>query len=174
MGDLWAAQVARRREADDSEIMEDLQQQWQDVWRFTTRMPTWAAVAKTHIFRIRNLLLKWRRKATATDARQPKITQWLSTATRERGNTREAAGQLTAQQAQAEARASRARRRMQSAGRAASLQNTMRRWVRDTPNGTNDADQTPLKTTSCPSPARRGPPLERQRTTQRQAQDQRL
>ena len=24
-------------------------------------MPTWAAVPKTHVFRIRNLLLKWRR-----------------------------------------------------------------------------------------------------------------
>ena len=33
MGDLWAAQVTRRREADDSEVMEDLQQQWHDVRR---------------------------------------------------------------------------------------------------------------------------------------------
>ena len=87
MGDLWATQVARRREEDDSEIMADLRRQWEDVRRFTTRMPTWAAVAKTHVFRIRNLLLKWRRKATATDARQPKITQWLSTEARERRGT---------------------------------------------------------------------------------------
>ena len=73
MGELWAAQVTRWREADDSEVMEDLQKQWHDVWRFTPRMPTWAAVSKTHVFRISNLLLKWRHKATATDARQPKI-----------------------------------------------------------------------------------------------------
>ena len=106
-------------------------------------MPTWAAVSKTHVFRIRNLLLKWRRKATATDARQPKITQWLSTVARERDSARDAAGRPTTQQAQAEARASRARRRVQSAGRAASLQNTMRRWVRGAPNGANAADQTP-------------------------------
>ena len=72
MGDLWAAQVTRRREADDSEVMEDLQRQWHDVRKFTPRMPTWTAVSNTHVFRIRNLLLKWRRKATATDARQPK------------------------------------------------------------------------------------------------------
>ena len=75
MGDLWTAQVTRRREADDSEVMEDLKRQWNDVRKLTPRMPTWAAISKTHVFRIRNLLLKWRRKATATDACQPKITQ---------------------------------------------------------------------------------------------------
>ena len=101
MGDLWATQVARRRAEDDSKVMADLRRQWEDVRRFTTRMPTWAAVAKTHVLRIRNLLLKWRRKATATDARQPKITQWLSTEARERRGTPEAAGRLIAQQAQA-------------------------------------------------------------------------
>ena len=69
MGDLWTAQVTtRRREADDSEVMKDLPRQWHDVRRFTPRMPTWAAVSKTQVFRIRNLLLKWRRKATVTDA----------------------------------------------------------------------------------------------------------
>ena len=97
-GDLWAAQVTRRREANDSEVMEHLRLQWRDVMRFTSRMPTWAVVSKTHVFRIRNLLLKWRRKATATDARQPKITEWLSTAARRHGSAREAAGRLTAQQ----------------------------------------------------------------------------
>ena len=71
MGGRWVAQVTMRREADDSEVMEDLQRQWHGAWRFTPRMPTWAAVSKTHVFRIRNLLLKWRRKATATDTRQP-------------------------------------------------------------------------------------------------------
>ena len=54
MGDLWAAQVTRRREAEDSEVMEDLQRQWHDVRKFTPRMPTWAAVSKTQVFRIRN------------------------------------------------------------------------------------------------------------------------
>ena len=49
MGDLWAAQVARRREADDSEVMEDLNLQWNGVWKFTPRIPTWAAVSKTHV-----------------------------------------------------------------------------------------------------------------------------
>ena len=58
MGDLWAAQVARRREENDSEVMADLRRQWEDVRRFMTRMPTWTAVAKTHVFRIRNLFLK--------------------------------------------------------------------------------------------------------------------
>ena len=110
-------------------------------------MPKWTAVAKTHVFRIRNPLLKWRRKATATDAtwdaRQPKITQWLSSGARERRNTPGAAGRLTAQQTQAEARASRTRHRVQSAGHTASLQSTMRRWVHGAPNGINDADQTP-------------------------------
>ena len=158
MGDLWAAQVARRREADDSEIMEDLRQQWQDVWRFTPRMPTWAAVSKTHVFRIRNLLLKWRRKATATDARQPNTTQWLSTAARGQDSAREAAGRPTAQQAQAKARASRARRRVQSAGRTASLQNTMRWWVRGAPNSANDADQTPPEDDLLPEPGAPGLP----------------
>ena len=121
-------------------------------------MPTWAAVSKTHVFRTRNLLLKWRRKATATDARQPKITQWHSTAGRERDSAREAAGRPTAQQAKAEARASRARRRVQSAGRTASLQNTRRqwRWVRGAPNGTNDADQTPPENDLLPEPGALG------------------
>ena len=91
MGDLWAAQVARRREADDSEVMEDLKLQWNGVRKFTPRMPTWAAVSKTHVFRIRNLLLKWRRKAAVMDARQPKITQWLSTTARDPGSARGAA-----------------------------------------------------------------------------------
>ena len=99
MGDLWSAQVTRRREADDSEVMEDLQRQWHEVRRFTPRMPTWAAISKTHVFRIRNLLLKWRRKATATDARQPKITQWLSTMARGQDSARGAASRLTTQQA---------------------------------------------------------------------------
>ena len=143
MGILWAAQVTRRRGEDDSEVMTDLREQWNDVRRFTTRMPTWASVSKTHVFRIRNLLLKWRRKAAATDARQPKITQWLSPAARERRDTPGAAGRLTAQQTQAETRASRARRREQSAGHTAALQGTMRRWVQGAPNGINDADQTP-------------------------------
>ena len=164
MGDLWAAQVARRREEDDSEVMADLRRQWDDVRRFTTRMLTWAVVAKTHVFRIRNLLLKWRRKATATDARQPKITQWLSAEVRERRGTPGAAGRLTAQQAQAEARASRTRRRAQSAGHTAPLQSTMRRWVHGAPNGTNDAPtKHPQKMTSYRSPAHRGRPLRRQR-----------
>ena len=119
-------------------------------------MPTWAAVSKTHVFRIRNLLLKWRRKATATDARQPKITQWLSTAARGQDSAREAAGRPTAQQAQAEARAPRARRRVQSDGRMASLQSTMRRWVRGAPNGANDADQTPPEDGLLPEPGAPG------------------
>ena len=63
MGDLWVAQVARRRKAVDSEVMEGRKQQWNDAQKFTPRMPTWAAVSKTHVLRIRNLLLKWRRKA---------------------------------------------------------------------------------------------------------------
>ena len=71
MGDLWAAQVARRQEADDSEVMEDLKLQWNGVRKFTPRMPTWAAVSKTNVLRIRNLL-KWRRKAAVMGARQPK------------------------------------------------------------------------------------------------------
>ena len=99
------------RAADDSEVMEDLKQQWNDVRKFTPRMPTWAAVSKTHVFRIRNLLLKWRRKAAVMDARQPKITQWLSTTARDPGSARGAANRLTTQQTQAEARASRSRRR---------------------------------------------------------------
>ena len=152
MGDLWAAQVTRRREADDSEAMEDLQQQWHDVRRFTPRMPTWAAVSKTHVFRIRNLLLKWRRKATATDARQPKITQWLSTTARGQDSARGAVGRLTTQQSQAEARASRVRRRAQSARRTTSLQSTMQRWVRGAPNSANDADQTPPEDDLLPEP----------------------
>ena len=40
MGDLWAAQVAKRPEADDSEVMEDLKLQWNDMRKFTPRMPT--------------------------------------------------------------------------------------------------------------------------------------
>ena len=96
MGDLWAAQVTRRREVDDSEVMEDLRQQWHDTRRFTPRMPTWAAVSKTRVFQIRNLLLKWRRrKATATDVRQPKITKWLSTTARGQDSSRGAVGRLT-------------------------------------------------------------------------------
>ena len=75
MGDLWAAQVARRREADDSEVMEDLKKlQWNGVRAFTPRMPTWAAVSKTHVFRIRNLLLKWRRKVAVMDARRKSLS----------------------------------------------------------------------------------------------------
>ena len=132
--------------------MADLRRQWEDVQRLTTRMPTWTAVAKTHVFRIRNLLLKWRRKTTATDARQPKITQWLSAGARERRATPGTAGRLIAQQAQAEARASRTRRRAQSAGHTASLQNTMRRWVHGAPNGANDADQTPPEDGLLPEP----------------------
>ena len=85
MGDLRAALVARRREADDSEVMDDLKLQWNGVRKFTPRMPTWAAVSKTHVFQIRNLLLKWRRKAAVMDAHQPKITQWLSTTARDPG-----------------------------------------------------------------------------------------
>ena len=157
MGELWAAQVTRRRGEDDSEVMTNLRKQWGDVRRFTARMPTWSSVAKTHVFRIRNLLLKWRRKAAATDARQPKITQWLSPEARERRGTPGAAGRLTAQQAQAEVRASRARRREQSAGHTAALQDTMRRWVQGAPNGTNDAaDQTPPEDDLIPEPASRG------------------
>jgi hypothetical protein len=151
MGELWTAQVTRRRSEDDSEVMTDLQRQWDDVRRFTPRMPTWSSVAKTHVFRIRNLLLKWRRKATATDARQPKITQWLSES-RERRSAPGTAGRPTVQQAQAEARASRTRRREQSAGHTASLQGTMRRWVQGAPNGTNDADQTPPEDDLTPEP----------------------
>ena len=78
MGELWSAQVTRRRAEDDGEVMADLHEQWNGVRRFTARMPTWASVSTTQVFRIRNLLLKWRRKAAATDARQPKITQWLT------------------------------------------------------------------------------------------------
>ena len=153
MGDLWAAaQVARRREEGDSEVMADLRGQWEDVRRFTTRMPTWTAVAKTDVFRFRNLLLKWRRKATAADARQPKITQWLTAGARERRATPGTAGRLTAQQAPAEARASRTRRRAQSAGHTASLQSTMRRWAHGAPNGANDADQTPPEDYLLPEP----------------------
>ena len=48
MGDLWAAQMTRRREADDSKIMEDLQRQWHGVRKFAQRIPTWTAVSKTH------------------------------------------------------------------------------------------------------------------------------
>ena len=160
MGELWAAQVTRRRGEDDSEVMADLQGQWNDVRRFTSSMPKWTAVAKTHIFRTRNLLLKWRCKATATDARQPKITQWLSSGARERRGTPGAAGRLTAQQAQAEARASRTRRRVQFAGHTASLQSTMRRWVHSAPNGINDADQTPPEDDLVPETAPPGPTSE--------------
>ena len=97
------------------------------------------------MFRIRNLLLKWRRKATVTDARQPKITQWLSTTARDPDSARSAVNRLTTQQTQAEARASRSRRRALSTSRTATLQNTMQRWVRSSaPNGANGAaDQTP-------------------------------
>ena len=140
MSDLWAAQVARRRRADDSEVMEDLKLQWNSVRKFTPRMPTWAAVSKTHVFQTRNLLLKWRRKAAVMDARQPKITQWLSTTARGPSSTRGAASRLTTQQTQAEARASRSRRRASSTSRTAALQSTMQRWVRGAPNGDNDAD----------------------------------
>ena len=125
--------------------MEDLKQYWNDVRKFTPRMPTWAAVSKTHVLRIRNLLLKWRRKAAVMDdARQPKNTQWLSTTARDPGSARGAANWLTTQQTQAEARASRSRRRAAaSTSRTAALQNAMKRWVRGAPNGDNDADQTP-------------------------------
>ena len=140
MGDLWAAQVTRRQEADDSEVVEDLQGQWHDVQKFIPRMPTWTAVSKTHVFRIRNLLLKWRRKAAATDAQQPKLTQWLSTTARDPHSARGAANRLTTQQTQAEARVPRSRRRALSTGRTAALQNTMQRWVCGAPNGVNDAD----------------------------------
>ena len=143
MGDLWVAQVTRRRKADDSEVMDDLQRQWNDVRKFTPRMPTWAAVSKTHVFRIRDPPLKWRRKATATNARQPKVPQWLSTTAQDPDSARGAANRLTTQQAQAEARASRSRRRTLSINRTAALQNTMQRWVRGAPNGANGADQTP-------------------------------
>ena len=143
MGDLWTAQVTRRQEADDTEVMEDLQRQWNDVRKYTPRMPTWAAISKTHVFRIRNLLLKWRRKATVTDARQPKITQWLSTTARDPGSARGAANRLATQQAQAEARAPRSRRRTLPTSRTVALQSTMKRWVRGAPNGANGADQTP-------------------------------
>ena len=95
------------------------------------------------MFRIRNLLLKWRRKATVTDARQPKITQWLSTTARDPDSARSAANRLTTQQTQAEARAPRSRRRALSTSRTAALQSTMKRWVRSAPNGANGADQTP-------------------------------
>ena len=125
MGDLWAAPVARRREADDSEVMEGLKQQWNDVQKFTPRMPTWAAVSEIHVFRIRNLLLKWRRKVAVMGARQPKITQWLSTTARDPGSARGAASRPTTQQTQAEARASRSRRRAASTSRTAALQSTM-------------------------------------------------
>ena len=106
-------------------------------------MPTWATVSKTHVFRIRNLLLKWRRKAAVMDARQPKITQWLSTTARDPGSACGVANRLTAQQTQAEARASRSRRRASPTSRTAVLQSTMQRWVRGAPNGDNDVDQTP-------------------------------
>ena len=155
MGELWAAQVTRWRGEDDNEVMTDLRRQWDDVRRFTARIPTWSSVAKTHVFRIRNLLLKWRRKAAATDARQPKITQWLSPKARERRGTPGAAGRLTAQQAQAEARASRARRRERSAEHTAAPQGTMWRWVQGAPNGINDADQTPPEDDLIPEPASR-------------------
>ena len=155
MGELWTAQVTRRRAEDDSEVMTDLREQWNDVRRFTARMPTWASVSKTHVFRIRNLLLKWRRKAAAADARQPKITQWLTSDARERRGSTGTAGRPTAQQAQAEARASRMRRREQSARRTATLQGTMRRWVRGAPNGTNDADHTPPEDDLAPDLASR-------------------
>ena len=83
------------READDSEVMEDLKQYWNDVRKFTPRMPTWAAVSKTHVLRIRNLLLKWRRKAAVMDTRQPKITPWLSTTARDPDSARGTANRLT-------------------------------------------------------------------------------
>ena len=155
-GALWTAQVTRRRGEDDSDVMTELRKQWDDVRRFTPRMPTWPTVAKTQVFRIRNLLLKWRRKATATDARQPKITQWLPGA-RERRTAPGAAGRQTAQQAQAEARASRARRREQAAGHTAALQGTMRRWVHGAPNSANDADHTPAEDDLTPEPSPSGP-----------------
>ena len=77
------------------------------------------------------------------DARQPKVTQWLSTTARDPGGARGAADRLTTQQTQTEARASRSRRRASPTSRTAALQNTMQRWVRGAPNGDNDADQTP-------------------------------
>ena len=46
---------------------------------------------------------------------------------------------------------------MQSAGRTASLQNTVRRWVNGAPNGTNDADQTPPEDDLLPEPDSPGP-----------------
>ena len=131
------AQVTRRREEGDSEVMEGMKQQ------FTPRMPTWTAISKTQVFRIRNLLLKWRRKAATMGARRPKITQWLATAARDPGDARRAASRLTTQQTRAEARAARAQRRKTPASDAAALPNTMSRWVRGAPNGDNDADQTP-------------------------------
>ena len=48
MDDLLAAQVTRRREADDSGVMDDRQHQLHDVRRFTPRMPTWAAAFPRH------------------------------------------------------------------------------------------------------------------------------
>ena len=95
------------------------------------------------MFRIRNLLLKWRRKATVTDARQPEVTQWLSTTARDPDSARSAANRLTTQQTQAEAKAPRSRRRALSTSHTDALQNTMQWWVRGAPNGANDADQTP-------------------------------
>ena len=50
---------------------------------------------KTHMFRIRNLLLKWRRKAAVMDTRQPKITPWLSTTARDPDSARGTANRLT-------------------------------------------------------------------------------
>ena len=130
--------------------MEDLQRQWNDIRKFTPRLPTWAAVSKTHVFRIRNLLLKWRRKATATDARQPKITQWLSTTARDPDSARGAANRLVTQQTKAvkrEARAPRSRRRAlcvvnQPHGCAAKHDATAG-GARRSQRRLNDADQTP-------------------------------
>ena len=99
--------------------------------------------SKTQVFRIRNLLLKWRREAAVMDARQPKITQLLSTTARDPGSARGAASRLTTQQTQAGARATRSRRREASTSRTAALQNTVQRRVRGAPNGDNDADQAP-------------------------------
>ena len=107
--------------------MEDLKLQWHDVRKFTPRMPTWVAVSKTHVFKIRNLLLKWRRKATVTDASQPKIAQWLSITTRDRDSAHGAANRLTTQQTQNEAKSPRSRRRALSTNRTTALQNTMQR-----------------------------------------------
>ena len=141
MSDLWAAQVTRRREADDNEVMEVLKRQWNDVWK-SHRACRRGRPSPRHTCS-EFATSSSNGGASRLSRTPPKITQWLSTTARDPDSARSAANRLTTQQTQAGARASRSRRRAWSASRTAALQSTMQRWVRSAPNGATDVDQTP-------------------------------